>query len=125
MKYVTDYCTRCGKEIRLSLKLAEWVAGCVVCDDCPIEEPPCETCGDENCKGECCECYTCIKRKRNCEPGWCRRVFELCDEAFDACIKRRRCVDNHDFVGIQKYSKIRDLNRRKAIRLLTQMFGVP
>jgi len=81
MTYVIDYCTRCGKEMKLSPELAEWVAGCVVCDDCPFEEPPCETCGNEDCKGECCDCDCCVNRKRNCEPGYCRRFIELCDAA--------------------------------------------
>jgi len=109
MTYVIDYCTRCGKEMKLSPELAEWVAGCVVCDDCPFEEPPCETCGNEDCKGECCDC--CVNRKRNCEPGYCRRFIELCDAASMSRVMR---------------DMVREIiNRRKAVRLLTQMFGVP
>jgi hypothetical protein len=111
MTHVVDHCTRCGKEMLLSPELAEWVGGCVVCDDCPFEEPPCETCGDEDCGCECCDCTSCVNGRKNCERGWCTRVFELCDKITMARIMR-------DMMRVS-------VNKQKAFRLLTQMFGVP
>jgi hypothetical protein len=57
---VLDHCCVCGKELWVHPE----IAGCLLhCDDCPFKEPPCETCGKEDCDGECCNCEGCVERR--------------------------------------------------------------
>ena len=77
-------------------------------------------------KGECCSCEGCMMQRQNpnTNGGWCRRVIELCNEANLAAIKRKRCRDTNYFMLIEYTHEMYE-NRRKAVRLLTQMFEVP
>jgi len=63
-------CVKCGEPIEVSQNMFDWCDGCLVCDACPdpgFDEGPCETCGKEDCNGECCQCKYCVERRKNAE----------------------------------------------------------
>lgn len=53
-------CLVCKKPMQVG---NEEFVGCVVCDDCEFPAEPCETCGKEDCDGECCGCVYCVARR--------------------------------------------------------------
>lgn len=54
------HCHACSKELDVHAELASCD---IYCDACPIPVPPCETCGKDDCDGECCDCAFCIERR--------------------------------------------------------------
>jgi len=62
-------CATCGKSIEVAGSLVEEFDGCLVCDDCGLttDPHPCETCGKDECNGECCTCEYCVERRRTAQ----------------------------------------------------------
>lgn len=65
---VLDHCCACGKELWVHPEIAGLD---LYCDDCPFPKPPCETCGKDDCDGECCNCEYCVKRRATQTAGEC------------------------------------------------------
>jgi len=55
-----ERCQGCGKVMMVD----EVLAGCLIyCEDCPFPIESCETCGQQDCNGECCQCKYCVERR--------------------------------------------------------------
>jgi hypothetical protein len=73
-------CTRCGRPMEVSQILLDEFGEAFVCDACPFQKEPCETCGKDHCQGECCNCETCTSRKQSELATLRARVNELLGE---------------------------------------------
>lgn len=63
-RLVSIPCVGCQDPILVSFNIANEFSDYLYCDKCfTTKHELCETCGKDNCDGECCNCEFCIKRR--------------------------------------------------------------